>query len=192
MTAIPVLPELPGTNGYRTTRHLPREVLNSPQYTSPDASHTYPTVRHVGVSRGSWGSRPYDVTVVHVPGCPKLSDPQEEPDAVPGLGEWTGTGLDLHYADPDLIWCRDCTAHRYHHVVLPDGRRAYRPAGPIGVNGWGDQAWASWAVAAEEDGVWSVVTWTVCEAEAEFIAQGWPTMAVVLDPDSFPWERGEG
>ncbi|MFI7135858.1 hypothetical protein ACIBQ1_60150 [Nonomuraea sp. NPDC050153] len=73
MTVIPELPELPGTGGYRTTRHLPPEVLNSPPYVRPGATHTYPTT--VSTLAQSWRAEQVltTVTIVHVEGCHKLA-----------------------------------------------------------------------------------------------------------------------
>jgi hypothetical protein len=194
MKSIPaVLPELPGTNGYRTTRHLPREVLNSTPYVRPGATHTYPTTISTSALPSRTESGKATETVVHVEGCHRAA--QAPPDQ---LGQWTGTGEEMHSAmrfgrTDEFYWCEVCMSHRLCHVVLPSGERRYRPAGPVGVTHWGDPAWARFAVAAtSSDHVgWHVITWTASQAEAEFIAQGWPTMAVVLNPDGWPSEEAE-
>lgn len=193
MTAIliPALPPELATGGYRTTRHLPPEVLNSQPYTRPGAVLTYPTTTTTTVAR-PWRTEPVrtTTTTVHVEGCHDL-------EQTPGdqRGQWTGTGEDMHAAlrfgpTEEFYWCEACMSHRLSHVVLPSGERRYRPAAPVGVTYQGDPAWARFAVAAiSEPGGWQVVTWTVALAEAEFIAQGWPTMAVVLDPGQWPSEE---
>ncbi|MGR6921250.1 hypothetical protein ACU635_44000 [[Actinomadura] parvosata] len=189
MTAIPVLPELP-TGGYRTTHHLPPEVLNSEPYRRPGAVLTYPTT--ISTVTRPRRTEPVSVTltVVHVEGCQVLAQvPADQ------RGQWTGTGEDMHFAmrfgpTEEFTWCEACMSHRLCHVVLPSGERRYRPAAPVGVAHQGDPAWPRFAVAAtSEDGGWYVATWTVALAEAEFIAQGWPTMAVVLDPGQWPSEE---
>lgn len=190
MTTIPVLPELP-TGGYRTTRHLPPEVLNSPAYVRPGATLTYPTT--VTTLAQSWRTEQVltTVTTVHVEGCHKLAQTPSEQ-----RGQWTGTGEEMHSAlrfgpTEEFSWCATCMSHRLGHVVLPSGERRYRPAAPVGVTHQGDPTWARFAVAANSDehGGWYVATWTVALAEAQFIAQGWPTKAVVLDPSQWPSEE---
>ncbi|MEW1843005.1 hypothetical protein AB0392_34125 [Nonomuraea angiospora] len=191
MTVIPELPELPGTGGYRTIRHLPPEVLNSAPYVRPGAVLTYPTTITTETRRPA-RTEPVcaTLTVVHVEGCHKLAQAPTDQ-----RGQWTGTGEDMHFAmrfgpTEEFTWCEACMSHRLSHVVLPSGERRYRPAAPVGVTHHGEPTWARFAVAAiGEDGGWHVATWTVALAEAEFIAQGWPTMAVVLDPGQWPSEE---
>ncbi|MEU4576020.1 hypothetical protein [Nonomuraea sp. NPDC023979] len=191
MTMPPVLPELPSTGGCRTTRHVPPEVLNSPPYIRPGALHTYPTVVTTVIRPWRTELLRVTITAVHVEGCPVLAQTPAGQH-----GEWTGTGEDMHSAirfgpTEEFTWCDACMSHRLGHVVLPSGERRYRPVGSVGVTHQGEPASARFAVAAvaEVSGGWCVVTWTVALAEAEFIARGWPTTAVVLDPSEWPSEE---
>ncbi|GAA1614368.1 hypothetical protein GCM10009733_008210 [Nonomuraea maheshkhaliensis] len=178
-----------------TTRHLPIEVLNSGPYITPDALHSYPTTTHASITHTSHGREEHTVTVVHIAGCPLLKP--SAPDTTSSLvGEWVGTGLDMHRATGAYFyWCNRCMSHRYNHVVLPDHTRRYRPAGSIGVWEARDLGWAEWAVAVETEGGWQVLDWTVLREEADRAAAAAATKpqitaTLVLSHRDFPSQAG--